>query len=97
MGSLGHEVVKVSDIMTQLNDMLEPKVEGHYTLDDLIRPDKVGGTIERREEKRREEVISLCVRYTVRCLVRPDKVGGATGETRKGTGGRQPIAHHVVL
>ena len=61
MGSLGHEVVKVSDIMTQLNDMLEPKVEGHYTLDDLIRPDKVGGTIERREEKRREEVISLCV------------------------------------
>ena len=55
MGSLGHEVVKVSDIMTQLNDMLEPKVEGHYTLDDLIRPDKVGGTIERREEKRREE------------------------------------------
>ena len=55
MGSLGHEVVKVSDIMTQLNDMLEPKVEGHYTLDDLIRPDKVGGTIERREGKRREE------------------------------------------
>ena len=59
MGSLGHEVVKVSDIMTQLNDMLEPKVEGHYTLDDLIRPDKVGNV--RREGKRREEVISLCV------------------------------------
>ena len=51
MGSLGHEVVKVSDIMTQLNDMLEPKVEGHYTLDDLIRPDKVGNV----------EMYSLCV------------------------------------
>ena len=56
MGSLGHEVVKVSDIMTQLNDMLEPKVEGHYTLDDLIRPDKVGNLEKSRgregEEKR---------------------------------------------
>ena len=72
MGSLGHEVVKVSDIMTQLNDMLEPKVEGHYTLDDLIRPDKVGnvrreGKRRGREEKRRGDLTVCKVHCALSC------------------------------
>ena len=41
MGSLGHEVVKVEDIMTQLNDMLHPDVEGRYVLKEMIKPDKI--------------------------------------------------------